>query len=137
MRALRLKAEGNGGVDRKGRGHRRHPPTHTAPEGSLTSTREAKNINQFCPPPVLRKLNSCLINTDGGQNQRSSLGGQFFFFPNSLSCTNLWTQAQVFQFVPKNLFRSLSSDARQQQKKKKEGKRNQRKSTTQLVPAGC
>lgn len=92
MRALRLKAERNGGVDRKGRGHRRHPPTHTASEGSLTSTPEAKNINQFCPPPALRKFNSRLINANGGQNQtkcedaltvRVSAGRapQFFFSP--------------------------------------------------------
>lgn len=127
MRALRLKAEGNGGVDRKGRGHRRHPPTHTAPEGSLTSTREAKNINQFCPPPVLRKLNSCLINTDGGQNQRSSLGGQFFFSPTVCLAQTFGHKRRFFSLCLKICSGVYPPMQDNNKKKKKRGKETREK----------
>lgn len=113
-------------MDRKGRGHRRHPPTHTAPEGSLTSTREAKNINQFCPPPVLRKLNSCLINTDGGQNQRSSLGGQFFFSPTVCLAQTFGHKRRFFSLCLK-ICSGVYPPMQDNNKKKKRGEKKPEK----------
>lgn len=68
MRALRLKAEGNGGGrwgwTEGGRGHGSHTPAHTHARthtgvgcgGSLTYSLEAKNVNELPPlPPPLRK----------------------------------------------------------------------------------
>lgn len=66
-----------------------------------------------------------------GRVDGSSVGGQsasVFLFPSILSLTNLWAQAQVFQFVlcsPKDLFSGVYPPM--QEKKERGGKETREK----------
>lgn len=106
MRALRLKAEGNGGWTKRGGATGDTLPRAQPWRGHWPLPEEPKILISSALPPFFRKFNCSPINTNGAQIRQNarmlwhfeSRWGQLLFFfllPSSLSSTNLWTQVHT------------------------------------------